>query len=503
MYLLGVDVGTTRVKVLILSQDGRIVSSGYSTYELETPSEGLVEINPEVWWRSFKKTLRHVFEKASIKASEIEAISLSSQLNSITFLDKNGNPVRNSVIWMDSRGAEQTESLKKYIDPVEYHKITGIRPAAFFTFFKLLWFKENDPETLSKADKILQAKDYLCFKLTGELVLDKSMASSAGILDLSRDDFAYEILDRFEIPAEKFPKLVSPDSVVGEVSERASLETGIPKGIPVVAGSGDVMMDALGSGTIEDHVACNKTATGSDVVVCYSKPIFDEKLRIAVYRHVIKGKWLIIAGTGAGVCYRWFRDAFCQLEKTLAEDLRIEAYQLMDAQAEKAPPGSDNLIFLPYINGVRAPIWNDKAKGMFFGIKYHHSKSHFLRSIMEGIAFSARHRIDVIEKDIGIKIKDMRIIGGGSRSRIWRKIMADIYNKPLKTLNVSEPECLAAAILAGIGARVFRDPQSVVNSVIKIEDEIYPEASNTKLYERLYKVYLNLYDRVKDFYEII
>ncbi len=500
MYLLGVDIGTTRVKVLVMSADGEMISSGYSTYELRSPGEGLVELNPEVWWNAFKETLSHVIKEASISPSEISTIGLSGQLNSITFLGSQGKPIRNSVIWVDSRGVDQAKKLGGWLDPIEYHRITGIRPSAFFTLFKLLWFRENEPETLARADKILQAKDYICFRLTGEYALDKSMASSAGILDLRKDDFAYEILEKLEIPVEKFPRLVSPVEVVGEVSPEAMKETGLPQGTPVIAGSGDVMMDALGSGTIEENRAYNKTATGSDVVVCSGKPVFDENLRTVTYRHVVGGRWLVIAGTGVGICYRWFRDSFCQLEKAIADLIGVEAYHLMDAQAEKAPPGSAGLIFLPYVTGIRSPLWDERAKGVFFGIKYEHDKRYFIRSVMEGIAFSARHRIDVIENDLKIPIKEIRIIGGGSRSRVWRRIMADIYKKTLLVPSISEPECVGAAVLGGVGAGIYRDLPAAISSIIKIEEEIKPDPQIMKVYNRLYEIYLTLYERVKDLY---
>ena len=503
MYLLGIDVGTSGTKSIIFDLKGNIISKAYVEYSLITPEPGWVEQDPEIWWNATIKTIKNAIEKAFIKVDEIKCIGLSGHTNTPSFIDKSGKPLYHSIVWMDRRAEKQANIIREKIGNKKIHKITGVKIDPFYSVYKILWLKDNHPNIIEKIHAILQPKDYIGLKLTGEFFLDKALASSSGYLDINKGEYAYDLLEEIGFPIEKLPKLVLPYEIVGEVTEEAAKLTGLRKGTPVVAGSGDVMVNAIGCGTIEIGSAYNKMATASDIVVCIEKPIFDPKTRMVFYSHVIPNKWLLVGGSNSGICYRWFRDHFGIIEKEIAKNLNKDPYEIMDAEAENVEPGSNNLIFLPYLAGARSPIWNTNAKGVFLGITLNHGKNHFIRSILEGIAYDVKHRIEIIEKDFGIKINEIRIVGGGGKSNLWRQIMADIYNKKILLPAGSEQECFGAVILAGYGAKIYSDITKTVKELIPIIDIKEPKKENVEKYSKLFKIYVELYDKLKEAFYLL
>ncbi len=503
MYLLGIDVGTSGTKSIIFDINGKIISKAYVEYPLITPKTGWIEQDPEIWWDATIKTIKNAIEKASIKTNEIDCIGLSGHTNTPSFIDKNGKPLYHSIVWMDRRAEKQAQNVYEKIGIEKIHKTTGVKIDPFYSVYKVLWLKDNNPSVIEKIHAILQPKDYIGLKLTGEFFLDKALASSSGYLDINKGEYAYDLLEEIGFPIEKLPKLVLPYEIVGEVTEEAAKLTGLRKGTLVVAGSGDVMVNAIGCGTIEICSAYNKMATASDIVVCIEKPIFDPKTRVVFYNHIIPNKWLLVGGSNSGICYRWFRDKFGIIEKEIAKNLNKDPYEIMDAEAENIEPGSNNLIFLPYLTGARSPIWDTSARGVFFGISLNHDKNHFIRSILEGIAYDVKHRIEIIEKEFGIKINEIRIVGGGGKSSLWRQIMADIYNKTILLPSGSEQECLGAAIIAGYGAKIYEDITKAVKELIPIIDRKEPKKGNVEKYDKLFKIYVELYDKLKESFHLL
>ncbi|MDH5795515.1 MAG: FGGY-family carbohydrate kinase, partial [Candidatus Bathyarchaeota archaeon] len=235
--------------------------------------------------------------------------------------------------------------------------------------------------------------------------------------------------------------------------------------------------------------------------VCADQPIFDPKIRLVTYQHALPGKWLLVGGTSGGVCFRWFRDNFARLEIEVAKRLDRDPYDLMDAEAGQVPPGSQNLVFLPYLAGARSPIWDPDARGVYFGIGLNHDRRHFIRAIMEGISYSVRHRIEIIEKEFALNIKEVRAVGGGARSKLWLSIMADIYRKPVVSLRGEEQECLGAAILAGTGVGLYRDAAEASENLVTIAERSEPKTENVERYEKLFRIYVDLYEKLRDPFE--
>jgi len=502
-YLLGIDIGTAGAKSVIFNLSGNWVSRGYVEYPVSMPKSGWAEQDPNTWWRSAVESLRIAIRKATIPADEIVCVGLSSQINSPSFIGEDGNPLRSSILWMDRRADPQATWVRQKIGEEKICRITGVKVDSFYSYCKLLWVKENQPKIWEQTKVILQPKDYIGFKLTGECVLDKALASSSGLLDTRRGHYAISLLEEMNIPTEKLPRLVPSTEVIGKVTEEAADQTGLASGIPVITGSGDVIVNAVGSGVVKTGLAYNKTATASDIVICVDHPIFDSRFRMVSYAHALPKKWLLVGGAGGGICYRWFRDTFSQSEVEVAKRLNKDPYEIMDAEAQQVKPGSENLIFLPHLMGARSPVWDTKARGVYFGININHDKRHFIRAVMEGVAFSVRHRIEIIEKDLGVDIEEVRVVGGGARSPLWRRIMADVYNKPIVLPGGEDQECLGAAILAGVGVGLYKDAIEASNKAIPVVDRLEPMRENREKYERLYRVYAGLYHNLKDSFDML
>jgi xylulokinase len=495
--LLGIDIGTTGTKSILFKVDGKVIFRDYIEYGVTTPKPGWYEQDPETWWSAVVRSVRVAIKKTEISPNDVLGIGLSGQTNGIVCVDPEGKPLRPCIIWMDRRAVEE-ESIKGEITAQELHKTTGVLIDPFFSICKIMWMKNNESDIFEKTETILQPKDYLILKLTGRRILDVALASCTGLLDTRRKKYAVSILSKLGLPIEKLPELTNPTSIIGELSKSAARELGLPEGIPVVAGTGDVMANAIGSGVVEVGQAYTKTATVSDVVLSTAKPVFDEKLRFATYIHPTLNKWLLMGGaTGGGLCYRWFRDTFGQLERSLSKDLGKDAYNIMNEEAKLAEPACKGLIFLPYLAGVRSPIWDTKARGAYFGISLEHEKRHFIRAILEGVAYSMRHRIEIMENSLRVPVKEIRVVGGGGRSPLWRQIMADVCNKPILFPSGEDHECLGAAILASVGAGIYPNAYDATDQMVSIIDRNEPNEEIHKRYGKYYRIYVGLYNRLK------
>lgn len=492
-YILGIDVGTTGAKTTIFDDHGKIQSRGYFEYSFHMPRSDWAEQDPKTFWNGVVQSIKSCLS-SRIKADHILAVGLSGQLNGSIFLDSSGSCLYPCILWLDRRTTSQVEEVKEVIGEREFHNRTGVLFDPFYSIFTFLWFKENCPSSFKKTHVILQPKDYIGYMLTGKYFLDVALASSTGILDIVKKQYAHDFLEDLSIPVEKFPKLVTPLQIVGEITEKASRTLGLRKGIPVVAGSGDVMMNSVGTGVIEEGLSYIKIATASDLVVCIEKPSIDPKFRLATYLNVMKDRWILVGGSGnGGLCYEWFKRNFGEKEggKSVKNDETL--YSSLNREAEEAGVGSEGLIFLPYLIGERSPIWDPDARGVYFGIGLNHKRGHFIRSLLEGTAFSLRHRLKIIEQEFNTPIRDARIVGGGSRSQLWKKIIADVIGKPITSLNVSDVECLGASIVASVGVGIYRNIGEAIKEMVHFYDKTSPDRSHSDKYNQLFKLYLELY----------
>ena len=492
-YLLGHDVGTTGDKATLFDLDGGLVASVLKEYETFHPKRLWAEQDPGDWWRAFAESTRELLKRSKVDPGDVKAISFSGQMMGCLPVDKNGKPLRRSIIWMDQRSVKQADLISDKIGFKEFYEIAGNRISPTYTISKILWVKENEPETYEKTHKFLQAKDYIVFKLTGSYATDYSDASLAGLMDIHKKTWAYDMLEELGIDVDKLPELHPSTMVEGEIDSQTAEMLGLKAGIPVVLGGGDGACAAAGAGAVKLGQAYNYVGASSWISVISDRPLIDPKMRIFNFYHLDPEK---ITPTGtmqtAGASYKWLRDKVCWKEVEEAEGKGVDPYAIMDSEAKEVEPGAGKLVFLPYLMGERAPWWNPNARGVFFGLTLTHERRNMIRAVLEGVAFNLRIILDSFE-ELGVKIESIRLIGGGAKAKLWRRIMTDIYGKRVMIPRyLMEATSLGAAIAAGVGAKLYKD-FSVAMKLNAVVDELNPDPSIHEKYEKLYQFFKKLY----------
>jgi xylulokinase len=500
-YLLAHDLGTTGDKATLFTVKGELVASSYLEYPTLHPEPTWAEQNPNDWWTAFVTATKGLLSKSRISSQNILGLSFSGQMLGCLPVDEKGAPLRPSIIWMDQRSIKQAEHIRTKIGAEQYYKTTGNRISPTYTISKILWLRENQPAIYKRTFRFLQAKDYIIYRLTGNFVTDYSDASLTGILDVNNRKWAYELLEELEIPTEKLPELFPSIHVAGEIERAIAKEIGLSSEIPVVIGGGDGPCAAVGAGVVRPGQAYNYVGASSWIAICTEKPLFDPEMRIFNQWHLDPNK---VSPTGtmqtAGNAYRWLRDEICQKELSEARGQGVSAYKLMDKEAETVEAGSKGILFLPYLMGERSPWWNPNARGVFFGIALGHRRENLIRAVLEGITFNLRVILDAFEEQ-GVSVKDVRVIGGGARSKLWRRMMADIYGKNiLIPAYLEEATSLGAAIAAGVGVGVYRSFEATEPLVNLVETVDCDLDSHIK-YEPLYKYFKKLYTSMVPLYD--
>ncbi|RLF22342.1 MAG: xylulokinase [Thermoprotei archaeon] len=493
--LMGIDVGTTTIKCMIFDVDGKILASASTEYPTYYPKPEWAEQNAEDWWEGVVKVVRECLRR--VEPKDIVGISVSSQREGVVLIDEEGRPLDRVIIWMDRRSRPQAEWINKNFDVKEIYRRTGLIVDPTWTATKLLWIRENKPELLEKCKYMLQAKDYVVYKLTGEITTDHSIAYRTMLYDINKWAWWDEFFEELKLPREKFPEPRYSDEVVGFVTNEAARVTGLRPGTPVVGGGGDRSCEILGSGCIVPQIIEESTGTGSTTATTIERPIFDEKMRVLVGTHVMRGRWSIEVGMStAGAILRWFRDQLCFPEKLAAAIMRRRAYELMDMQVEYIPPGSHGLIILPFFMGARAPRWMPYARGVIFGLMLFHTRAHIARAIMEAVAYEIRKILEVLE-ELGLRVKEIRALGGGGKTPLWCRIKADVTGKRVVVPEVLDAACLGDAILAGVGTGLFKGYEEAVRRMVKVKWSFDPSEENMKVYDKLYRIYNDLIEALK------
>lgn len=500
-YLLAHDLGTTGDKATLFTAKGELVASSYLEYSTVHPEPTWAEQNPNDWWNAFVTATKSLLSKSKVSSRDILGLSFSGQMLGCLPVDEKGVVLRPSIIWMDQRSVKQAEHIRRKVGEEQYYKTTGNRISPTYTISKILWLRENQPEIYRRAYRFLQAKDYITYRLTGNFVTDYSDASLAGMLDVNKRKWAYELLEELEIPAEKLPELHPSVHVVGQIERAVAKETGLSSEMPVVVGGGDGPCAAVGAGVVRAGQAYNYVGASSWIAICTEKPLFDPQMRIFNQWHLDPNK---VSPTGtmqtAGNAYRWLRDEICQKEVSEAREQGVSAYKLMDEKAERVEAGSKGILFLPYLMGERSPWWNPNARGVFFGIALGHKRENLIRAVLEGVTFNLRVILDAFEEQ-GASVNDVRVIGGGARSKLWRRMMADIYGKTiLVPAYLEEATSLGAAIAAGVGVGVYRSFEAA-ERLVNLVEAIHPNANLHARYEPLYKYFRKLYTSMVPLYD--
>lgn len=499
-YLLGIDIGTSGTKTVLFNETGNTVTSAAHEYPLYQPQVGWAEQDPHDWWNAVCITVNEVINKSGIKSDDIKGIGLSGQMHGAVLLDNNNNVLRKAIIWCDQRSSKECEQITSIIGKDNLIKITANPALEGFTASKVLWIKNNEPWIYEKINKILLPKDYIRFMLTGEFASEVSDASGMQYLDVPNRKWSSEVLAKLGVEMKWLGKLYESQEITGNITPKSAEVTGLKAGTPVVGGAGDQAAGAVGNGIVSKGVISSTIGTSGVVFAFSDKVTIDPKGRVHTFCHAVPDMWHIMGVTqGAGLSLKWFRENFCMEEKRTAELMQIDPYVLMDMEAEKIAAGCDGVIYLPYLMGERTPHLDANARGVFFGLSAKHWKSHMLRSVLEGVVYSLRDCLEII-KGMGIDINEIRASGGGSKSKLWRQMQADIFGHDIHTVNSSEGSALGVALLAGVGAGLYNSVPEACVATIKLKDKLTANMQLHTEYDKYYSIYKNLYTSLKENY---
>ncbi len=499
-YLLGVDLGTSGTKTVLFNTDGVEVASHTIEYPLIQPQNGWAEQDPADWWAAVKGTITAVVKQSGVAGSDIAGIGVSGQMHGLVLLDESGNVLRNSIIWCDGRTGEQCTEITEKIGAAKLIEITANPALTGFTAGKILWVKQNEPEIYAKAKQVLLPKDYIKYCLTNIYATEVSDASGMNLLDMKTRDWSGEILQKLDIDAALMPKVLESCEVMGNVTAPIAAELGLSESTVVVGGAGDNAAAAVGMGVVKQGDAFATIGTSGVVFAHVDEVSIDPQGRVHTFCAAVPNAYTVMSCTmSAGLSLKWFKENFCESEIAVANRLGMDTYQLMCDMAETVPIGANRLLYLPYLMGERSPILDEKARGAFIGLSAIHTKEDMIRSILEGVIYSQKHCLDVLQ-EMKVAPKTMLACGGGGTSPLWRQMMADIFNCPVVTSTNTQGPALGVAILAGVGAGIYSSVPEACGKILKYSNPQNAVEANTAKYANFYKIYTNLYPALKDSY---
>ncbi|MCD6256473.1 xylulokinase [Candidatus Aerophobetes bacterium] len=499
--ILAHDIGTTGNKATLYDPEGELLASSFSPYPTYYPEVNWAEQNPEDWWIAVCSSTVELLKRAKISSDKIACISFSGQMMGCLPVDKKGIPLRRAIIWADQRGENQARIFRDKIEEKEVYRITGHRISSTYSACKIMWVRENEPDVFKNTFKILHAKDYIIFKLTGKMLTDYSDASGMNLFDLKRKTWSEAILKATKIPQEILPEPHSSLEIAGELTLRSAKEMKLLPGIPVVIGGGDGPCASVGAGVVDEGDCYNYLGSSSWIAITSREPVYDTNMRTFTFHHVAPDKFMP-AGTmqTAGGSYQWLKENICKLETKIAKEVDIDPYKILDLKVNSSSPGSNNLLFLPYLMGERSPHWNPKARGAFIGLTITHKREDIIRSVLEGVAFNLKIILDILKKQIPLG-HEMRVIGGLARSLTFCQILSDVYNKRISRPHlVEEATSLGAAITGGVAVGVFKD-LGVAKKLVKLKVTNEPRPECREKYDSLYRVFKKAYSALSPIYE--
>ena len=484
--LLGIDVGTGGTRAVLLDRAGTVVAS-HSTEHAPIHSEhiGWAEQHPDDWWRAAKSAIAGAISASGQTGSTIEAVGLTGQMHGCVMLDASGSIIRPALIWCDQRTQPQCDWLTDTIGYARLIELTANPALPNFTLTKLLWVREHDPESFAKIAHVLCPKDYIRYKLTGEFAMDMQEASGTLLLDVANRRWSEEVAGIAGIPMSWLPPLFEGPEICARISDSGASATGLVVGTPVAAGAGDQGAGAVGMGILKAGSVSATIGTSGVVFASTDKPTMDHLGRLHTFCHAAPGLWHVMGVTnGAGLSFRYFRDTFAP----------TASYDELSAQAAAVPPGSDGLFWTPYLFGERTPHLDATARAAFVGITASTTRAHFVRAVLEGVAFSLKDTFTLFA-ELGIPVTAIRLGGGGARGPLWRQIQADVYGHPVDLLEAEEGGAFGAALLAGTGIGAWPSVEAACEATIRIAQTIQPKSAEAM--QAAYAEYVKIYPALK------
>ncbi len=494
--ILAHDLGTTGDKASLFDRTGRLVASAFSGYDTQYPRPGWAEQDPRDWWRAAREATHSLLAASGRGADEIAVVSFSGQMMGCLPVDNAGRPLRSAIIWADQRAEREAGLLCERVGAREVYEITGHRASSSYTAAKLLWIKHHQPELYRRTHRVLQAKDYLGYRLTGAYATDFSDASGTNLFDLARRAWSEGILQAMELDAALLPPAVPSSTVIGEVTREAAEATGLAPGTPVVIGGGDGACATVGAGVVHPSDAYNYIGSSSWLAFVTRDPLYDPQQRTFIFAHM-DPEYVAPMGTMqcAGGSYDW-------LERLLRAEDAPPAYAELDELASRAEPGAGGLLFLPYLIGERSPHWNPQARGAFIGLSIAHGRAEMARAVLEGVALNLRIVLGAFREQ-GAQIPSLRVIGGGARSAVWRQILADVLALPLlRPKLLVEATSLGAAIAGGVGVGLCPG-YGVSSQWVVVEEAEEPQPAAAAKYDAVYGAFCEAYRALEPTYRRI
>lgn len=495
---LGVDIGTSGTKTLAMQEDGTILASATEEYPLSSPRPGWSEQEPEDWWQATIKSVRQVLKSGKIKAADVKGIGLSGQMHGSVFLNRKHEVIRPALLWNDQRTAVECEEIerraggrKKLIQLVANPALTG------FTAPKILWLRNNEPKNFEKTVQVLLPKDYIRFRLTGEFATEVSDASGTLLLNVKQRKWSRPLLSKLELDESLLPAVYESEDVSGHLTKESASLLGLNQGVAVVGGGGDQAAGAVGNGIVKKGVISATMGT-SGVVFAHSDEVqIDPEGRVHTFCHAVRDKWHVMGVVlSAGGSLQWYRNQLCEQQVADAKRQKVDPYELITAQAEQAPPGSEGLFFLPYLTGERTPHADPDARAAWIGLSLRHGRPHLSRSVIEGATYAMRDSLEII-KELDIPVREIRLSGGGARSPFWRQLQADVYGKKVVTINAEEGPAYGVALLAAAGTGAYKDVVEACSATIRVVQSTSVNSKAKRSYNQSYPLFRDLYTSLK------
>ncbi len=499
-YILAHDFGTTGDKATLFDEYGALHYSATYSYTPDYLRDGWVEQQPEYWIEAFVATTKLFLEK--VKAEDIAVISFSGQMNGCLCIDGQGKALHPHIIWADSRATEQNDKLRLDIGDQVYYKETGIRLTPTSSLQKLMWVRDNLPEVYEKTYKMLNAKDYVCYVLTGNIATDYSDASLTGAFNITKYAWSDDVLHAAGIGRDKLPDIIPSTQVVGHVTKDIAEFIGLKPGTPVVIGGGDGACAGVGAMSVSPGVSYVYMGSSGWMATASRKPVLDEGMRTLNMAHIVPNLVCPLAPMQAGGgSLTWLKETLCGEETLVAQDAGRSPYELIEELAMNSPAGANGVTFLPYLLGERSPRWNDYATAAFLGLRMETNKCDISRSVLEGVALNVRCVLEIFKKHV--EIGSVVLIGGGARMNLWRSIIAQVLGVEIqKPENLEEATSLGAAFTGGVGIGLFSSFERI-KTIVKIEDTIYPDNLNEGVYNKKFVLFNQLYEALYPLYSMM
>ncbi len=502
--LLGIDLGTTGVKAaLFAADDGHVLADAFVDYPLYHPKPGWAEQNPADWWQATLQAIRTCLTGASkhgINPSDVRGVGLSGQMHGVVLLDTRQQVLRPCIIWADQRSDAQCRWITDKVGASQLIEYVSNPALTGFSAPKMLWVRDNEPEIFAQARTLLLPKDYIRYLLTGVMAMEISDAAGTCLLDVKHGRWSQEVLAAIEVASSLLPPVIAADAVSGYITAEVATLTGLPVGTPVAGGGADNACGAVGNGVVEPGLALVSIGTSGVVLAHANTPQVDTSgpiPRVHTFNHAVPHAWYLMGVTqGAGLSLRWVRDNIGLPERALERWTGEDAYSLLSREAASVPPGSDGLIFLPYLQGERTPHLDPYARGGWIGLTASHDRRYLIRSVLEGVAFSLKDCLGIIQEQ-GLTLTQMRATGGGAKSPLWRQIITDILGVEIVTTNATEGPAFGAALLAGVASGVYSSVQEACTQTVRVLERTQPDSATASAYQQAYATYRALYPALK------